>query len=90
MKKIRGAAEDLSQRLGLPEDLTLGAGKLTLVAGKQALVENHRGLLACGSERMVIRLPRGKLSLTGTGLSIQAMNHQELLIAGRLTAVEWE
>ena len=28
LKKIRGAAEDLSQRLGLPEDLTLGASLL--------------------------------------------------------------
>lgn len=90
MKNIRTAAEDLSQRLGLPEDLTLGAAKLTLVAGKQALVENHRGLLSYGSERMVIRLPRGKLSLTGSGLSLLAMNHSELLIGGKLQAVEWE
>ncbi len=90
LKNIRAAAEELSGRLELPTELDLTAARLTVVDGRQLLLENHRGLLSYGSERMVIAMKRGRLCLTGSGLSLLAMNRRELLIGGKLQAVEWE
>ncbi len=90
LKKIRAAAEELSDRLGLPEDLVFGSAKLTVIAGKRILVENHRGILEYGTDRIVINLDRGRLALSGSGFTLSAMNKNELLICGKLQCADWE
>ena len=90
MKKIRAAAEELSDRLGLSEDLTFGSAKLTVIAGKKILVENHRGILEYGSDRIVINLDKGRIALSGCDFTLDAMNRNELLICGRLQCADWE
>ena len=76
--------------LALPEDALLGTAKLTVTGGKRLLVENHRGVMDYGRERIVVSLGRGKLNISGTELVIAAMNRRELLIRGRIQSVEWE
>ena len=61
-----------------------------MIAGSKILVENHRGILEYGAERIVINLDKGKISLSGTGFVIDAMNKNELLINGRLQSADWE
>lgn len=81
---------ELADRLDMPEDILLGAAKLTISAGRKALVENHRGVLEYSEERIVVASGRGKLSITGTKLRLAAMNRAELLITGKIQGVEWE
>lgn len=90
LKKIGLLASDLAERLDLPEDALLGAAKLTVTAGRRALIENHRGILEYGTERILVSTGRGKISLQGSELKLTAMNKTELLISGRLKVVEWE
>ena len=79
----------LADRLELPGE-ALGDVKLSVTGRRQALVENHRGLLTCTEEMISVRTGRGTLSLIGAELRIQAMNQRELLILGRLDRAEWE
>ena len=90
LKKIKAAAQDLTDRLELPEDIVFSSAKLTVIAGRKMLVENHRGVLEYGTERIVVACNRGKIVLNGCGLSIEAMNKNELLICGKLACVDWE
>lgn len=90
MKSIRKLPQELTERLELPEEALLAAAKLTVTGGKRALVENHRGVLEYGQERIVVSAGRGKLCISGSGLGIEAMNRNELLICGRIQCVEWE
>ncbi len=61
-----------------------------MVAGRRTLIENHRGILEYGQEHIVISTGRGRISLTGSGLKLEAMNKSQLLIGGELKNVEWE
>lgn len=90
LKKIRAAAEELSDRFCLPDDLLFGSAKLTVIAGKKILVENHKGILEYSSDRIVINLERGKISLSGSDFTLDAMNKNELLICGKLQCADWE
>ena len=90
LKKADKIKEDLADRLALPEDVLFGAAKLTLSAGRFVLVENHRGILEYGTERIVIGIGRGKIIISGSGLGIAAMNRRQLLVSGRIQTVEWE
>lgn len=90
VKSIKELPQELTERLELPEEALLGAAKLTVTGGRRAVVENHRGVLEYGEERIVVSVGRGRLSISGAGLSIEAMNRRELLVKGRIQTVEWE
>lgn len=90
MKKAKLAAQELADRLDLPQEALLGSGKLTVVAGRRVFVENHRGILEYGTGRMVISLDRGRVVINGTELELAAMSGRELVIRGKLQSVEWE
>ena len=90
MKSMKELPQELTERLELPEEALLGATKLTVTGGRRAVVENHRGVLEYGEERIVVSAGRGKLIINGAGLGIEAMNRRELLVKGRIQSVEWE
>lgn len=90
MKSISNAAEALADAFDLPEEAVPGAARVIITSGKRVAVENHRGLLSYGEERIVIRLPRGKLTLTGAGLQLIVMSAERLFIGGRIQALEWD
>ncbi len=89
LKKRTELLESLADTLKLPSDALAGAAKLTVTAGKRVLIENHRGILEYGAERIVVCAGREKLLLSGTGLHLLGMNRRELLIGGSLQLVEW-
>ena len=89
MKTVRELPAALAERLELPEELFPGGGKLTLSGGRQALIEGQRGILEYTPERIVVSFGREKLSLSGDGLKLQAMNAGELLVTGRIRTAEW-
>ena len=90
MKKLDELPGELADRLDIPEDLLCSASKLSVTAGRRALVENHRGVLEYGRERILVKLSRGRLAINGVELCLSAMNRGELLITGRIRSVEWE
>ena len=90
MKKIKGLCEDLAERLDLPEEAVSGAVRLTAVGDQRLLIENHRGLLAYGTEEIRVSTGRGQIALRGTALNMSAMNRSALLITGRLQSLAWE
>ncbi len=90
MKHFSQAAEAFADALDIPEDVLLGAERVIITAGKRAVVENHRGILAYGEERILLRLPRGKLAIDGARLHLLALTADTVVIGGRIQRVEWE
>ena len=90
LKKRTGFIYGLEERLDLPEEAVAGAAKLTVTSGRRAFIENHRGVLEYGTERIVVGTESGKLILSGTELGIWGMDRHELLIGGKLQHAEWE
>lgn len=89
MKKKQGVLPRLADRLELPEEALSGAAKLTVVAGRRALIENHRGILEYSPERITLSLGGSRLSIYGQELRIAAMNRREVLIRGEVQDLSW-
>ena len=89
MKKIKDLPIELAEKLKLPGEVLPGLGSVSIVGGKNALVEDHRGIIEYSDERIVVALGRGKLCISGSKLHLRAMNGGELLISGRIQSVEW-
>lgn len=90
MKKLHNVAEDLAEKLELPPEALGAAAKLSITGGRRALIENHKGILEYGEDRMVIGTERGRIVISGQELLLTAMNKSELLISGKISTVELE
>ncbi len=88
MKKRKLLALDLSEKLQLPEEALLSAAKLTVTAGRRALIENHRGILEYGPNYIAVSTGEGRIGLNGSELRLLAMSGRDLLIGGHSQSVE--
>ena len=71
MKKLKAAAQELSDRLKLPEDVLLGSAKIVVTAGRKILIENHKGILEYSPDYVVVNLGKGKLCFSGQGFLVE-------------------
>jgi len=81
-------AERLVRALDLPLEGVLDLPKMTLIGNFQALVENHRGLLAYDPRLIRIRTAKGELVIAGAGLRIASILPKELVVEGHIVQVE--
>lgn len=88
MENDRRPVRRLIRRLDIPEEAWSGAMRVTISGGSRVLVEGHRGLLEYADDRIAAAGRGGTLVIKGEGLAIEAMSAGELLVSGRLWAVE--
>ncbi len=80
--------EKTAQALDLPADGLAGLPHLSLVGDRELRVENHKGILAYGTEEIHIGGGPLVIRVKGLGLQLRAMNENELLITGQIIGVE--
>ena len=80
--------EKTAEVFDLPGDVVAGLPRVELLGDRQLRMENHRGILAYGSDE--IHISGGKLivKVRGTNLELRDMNAVELLINGDITGVD--
>ena len=83
-----GLLEKTAELFDLPADALAGLPKVELVGDRELRIENHRGILAYGTDE--IHISGGKLiiKVRGNGLTLRAMNASELLITGEIAVVD--
>ena len=85
-----GLLEKTAELFDLPADALAGLPKVELVGDRELRIENHRGILAYGTEEIHISGGRLVLRVRGEELELRAMNAGELLITGRIRGLELE
>ena len=80
--------EKTAQVLDLPGDVVAGLPRLELTGSRELRMENHKGILAYGSQE--IHISGGKLiiKVRGSDLELKAMNASQLLITGDIAGIE--
>lgn len=61
--------------------------KLTLMGGKELLLEGHKGITHYEENRVEIRVNGGRLKIEGELLFIEEINEEEVLIKGNVTGL---
>ena len=88
-KGIReGLLERTAELLDLPADAVAGVPRLELVGTRELRMENHKGILAYGTEEIHISGGSYIVKVTGEALELRAMTGLELLITGHITGVQ--
>lgn len=87
MKDLR---QFVAKYLELPEDLLLDLPRLTLVGDLQLLIENHRGIRAFSTQRVILQTTRGALEVLGSKLHIGAIDRDAIVITGQIACVRYQ
>lgn len=87
-RKREGLLEKTAEVLDLPGDVVAGLPRLELTGSRELRMENHKGILAYGSQE--IHISGGKLiiKVRGNGLELKSMNASQLLITGDIAGIE--
>ena len=88
MKRTKRLLETAAERLDLPGNIVAGQPKVELTGFSRISVERHRGILEYGDEAVTVALEQGRIRITGKALSITLMNHEYIVVRGRLRGVE--
>ena len=80
--------ERTAEALELPGDVVAGLPRVELTGDRELRMENHRGILAYGSDEIQIAGGRLVVKVRGENLELRAMNAGELLITGALRGVD--
>ena len=82
-----GLLEKTAEALDLPADALAGLPRLELVGDTELRMENHKGILAYGSEEIHISGGVFVVKVVGRNLELRAMTGLELLITGKIEQI---
>lgn len=88
-RKKDSILERTAQVFDIPAQ-TVGLTRIELVGSHELRMENHRGILAYGTEEIVISGGKLLVKVRGDRLELKAMTGAELLITGDIFGVELE
>ena len=80
----------LADLFDLPRDVVLDLPRISVIGDLQLLLQNHRGLLEYLPDRVVVAMKDGRLVVRGEDLVIAGVTGEELIVTGRLHAVEFQ
>ncbi len=75
-------------KIGLKPEDSIGGWKLTLLDGKGALLEGHKGVQSYNNEEIIAKIKGDLLQITGADLKVAEINDLELFIKGKIYKVE--
>ncbi len=88
VERKEGILERAAKALDLPGEMVAGIPRVELVGDGQVRMAGHRGILSYGREEICVDGGKLMVRVRGEGLELRSMNPEELLITGRIAAVE--
>lgn len=90
-QKVRkeGFLEKVACALDLPADGMAGLPAVWMTGDREVRVENHRGILAYGTEEIHVGGGVIIIRIRGSGLQLRVMTETELLVTGQIFGVEF-
>lgn len=89
-RRRRSVLERTAEWFDLPADVVAGVPRLELVADNQLCMENHRGILAYGTQEIHVSAGAFSVRICGEELRLRTMNATGLLVTGQIRSVVLE
>lgn len=83
-----GLLEKTAELFDLPADALASLPRLEVVGDSELRIENHKGILAYGSEEIHVSGGSYIVKITGHDLELRAMTGLELLITGKIDQIQ--
>ena len=80
--------ERTAEVFDLPGDVVAGLPRVELTGSRELRMENHKGILAYGSQEIHISGGKLVIKVRGSNLELKSMNASQLLITGEIDGVD--
>ena len=90
MKQRRMDVKRIAKSLAEQTDAMPGVPLIEIGSDRRVLIENHKGILEYGTQRIVVKAKFGVYCVHGCGLTIAKMSKEQLVIFGRIDGVALE
>jgi len=87
MRKEHVLFERLTDRFSGAAGTAPGQPLAEIAGDRRVLIENHLGVAAYGTEKIIIKVRYGFLCVCGCQLELMHMTKEQLVICGRIDAV---
>ena len=81
--------EKIAFKLDIPGEALADVSRMEITGCRDMLIENHKGILEYGGDRIDVNLGGFILKLIGAELRLVAMNEREMRIRGAFTGIEF-
>lgn len=81
------ARETFSKLLEMPSDVMMDLPKVTMVGGMQVLIENHRGIIEFGTDKVRIAVSTGEIKILGRQMVLKGIFVEEVVIEGEISSI---
>lgn len=89
MDRKENLLERASQVLELPGDAVAGLPRIELVGNRELRMECHKGIMAYGTEEILVSGGKMVVRVRGSDLELKSMNPAELLIMGQILSLDF-
>ena len=89
MPSKRDLRDKVASLFELPGDVLMDCSRLTLIGGGELVIENHRGLHEYETDKVVLAVPEGRLTVLGRELSIRSISPDQLTVQGSIRSIEY-
>ena len=86
-KKREGLLEKTAEVFDLPGDVVAGLPRIEITGSRELRMENHKGILAYGPEKIHVSGGVFVVEIAGEGLELRAITGLELLITGKIQSI---
>ena len=87
MKRKREWIQWLTEGADLPGEPNPGQPLVEIAGDKRVLIENHRGVIQYGREKICVQVRYGQIAVCGCGLELARMTREQLVICGNIEGV---
>ncbi len=85
----KGIREKFSEMLELPKELVLNTLRLTMVGNGDVMIQNHKGIMEFGCQRVRVSSGSGIVKITGSDLIIREITSEDIIISGIIESIEF-
>ena len=88
MGNKRNFIERMVTAVDLQDEPLPGLPLVEIAGERRVLIENHRGVMEYGTQTIRVKVKYGQICVCGSGLELARMNRGQLVISGRVDAVQ--
>ncbi|HYF93710.1 MAG TPA: sporulation protein YqfC [Symbiobacteriaceae bacterium] len=89
MTDKRDLRDKVASLFELPADVLMDCARLTLIGARELMVENHRGLYEYTTDKVVLSVPEGRLTVIGQDLGIRSISPDQLTLHGSIRGIHY-
>ncbi|MEW6546094.1 MAG: sporulation protein YqfC [Bacillota bacterium] len=82
-------SERVAGVLELPREVVLHVPRLVIVGNLHLTIENHRGVVEFGPERLVVGVGEGQVAVEGEDLTIVRIGREDMAVTGRIRCLRF-